>query len=203
MHPDHLGPDAWKRLEEIAGYLNFSSGAEDPRFLANLSSLFGLLEARRAEGEAATPGQPHAEPTWRALGNVIQAGLVHLDGSSEAFRQLDQAEAARRLVFDVVLPAYRRHHRDLLFHQSDTFLFQPFFIGRVCEAVLAEGGPWEESERIVSGALVRLNEAHALNGVDDFHDAMRAVTHAAGALGVPVVNFDALAKAQRRVEDEA
>ena len=50
--------------------------------------------------------------------------------------------------------------------------------------------------------LVRLEDAHALQGVDEWHDAMRAVTNAAEALGVVPVNFDALAKAQRRVEDE-
>ena len=158
MHPDQLGPEAWKRLEEIAGYLNFSSGAEEPRFLANLNALFGLLEARPAKGGADDQAKSHAEPTWRALAGLIQAGLARLCGSSEAFRQLDQAEAVRRLVFDEVLPAYRRHHRDLLFHQTEEFLFQPFFIGRVCQAVLAGGGPWEESERVVSGALGRLND---------------------------------------------
>jgi len=158
MYPDHLGPEAWKRLEEIAGYLNFSSGAEEPRFLANLNALFGLLEAHPAEGDADDQGKSHAEPTWRALAGLIQAGLARLRGSSEAFRQLEQAEAVRRLVFDEVLPAYRRHHRDLLFHQTEEFLFQPFFIGRVCQAVLAGGGPWEESERVVSGALGRLND---------------------------------------------
>ena len=29
-----LGPDAGRDLEEIAGYLNYSSGAADPRFCA-------------------------------------------------------------------------------------------------------------------------------------------------------------------------
>lgn len=80
--------------------------------------------------------------------------------------------------------------------------------GEACEAgegVMSWGNRDECVQRLVDArvALTRLNEAHALNGVDDFHDAMRAVTHAAGALGVSVVNFDALAKAQRRVEDEA
>src|SRR5262249_38695189 len=37
-------------------------------------------------------------------------------------------------------------------------LFQPFFLARVAEAVLAQGGPWDQTERIVRGALVRLND---------------------------------------------
>ena len=58
--------------------------------------------------------------------------------------QVEQAEAVLRLVFDGVLPAYREFHRDLLFHQTDETLFQPLFIGRACEAVLQQGGPWNE-----------------------------------------------------------
>ena len=62
------------------------------------------------------------------------------------------------LVFDAFLPAYPQFHRDLLFHQTDEALFQPFFIGRACEAVLQQGGPWHESDRIVPAALQQLND---------------------------------------------
>jgi len=153
MDPDHLDPEASRSLERIVGYLNFSSGAEDPQFLANLNALFDFVQACPAERR---PGPP--APAWRALRRVIQTGAGRLEGTSEAFRHVDQAEAVIRLVFDEVLPSYRRHHRDLLFHQTDESLFQPFFIGRVCEAVLSEGGPWDESDRIVPGALKRLND---------------------------------------------
>ncbi|MHB8901649.1 MAG: hypothetical protein ACYC6Y_23085, partial [Thermoguttaceae bacterium] len=40
----------------------------------------------------------------------------------------------------------------------DEALFQPFFIGRVCEALLSEGGPWTEVDRILDGTLKRLND---------------------------------------------
>jgi hypothetical protein len=92
------------------------------------------------------------------VAQVVRGGLAELHTQSQAFRQVDQAEAVLRLVFDEVLPAYRRFHRDLLFHQDDEGLFRPFFIGRVCQAVLTEGGPWEETERIVAGAIKRLND---------------------------------------------
>src|SRR5581483_3373211 len=36
-------------------------------------------------------------------------------------------------------------------------LFQPFFLARVCEAVLAQGPPWEES-RVIPLALAKLND---------------------------------------------
>ncbi len=52
-------------------------------------------------------------------------------------------------------------------------------------------------------ALVRLEDAHALQGVDEWHEAMFAVAMAARALRVSAVNLDAMVKAQQRVEDEA
>ena len=54
-----------------------------------------------------------------------------------------------------VLPGYLEFHRDLLFHQTDAGLFNSFFVGRMCEATLRQGPPWDEPERIVPGALAR------------------------------------------------
>ncbi len=84
--------------------------------------------------------------------------LRELSERSAAFANPEQARAVIELVFEKVLPAYREHHRDLLFHLADADLLRPFFIGRVAEAVLAEGGPWDETERIVTGAIARLND---------------------------------------------
>jgi hypothetical protein len=147
-------------LEEALGYLNFSSGAADPRFLANLNRLWTDL------GAAATPRRrrktkklvPEVEPIWRQLGATLRQGLERLHQTSEVFRSVEQAQAVLALVFDHALPAYRHHHRDLLFHQTEESLFQPLFIGRVCEAVLRQGAPWSETERIVDGALTTLND---------------------------------------------
>ena len=149
MELERLGPDAPRLVHEIAGYLNFSSGAPDPRFLRAINELFG---------QVAVAADPSTEPAWQDLAGGLRTGLEELGSQIEAFRQRDQAEAALGLVFEEVLPAYRRFHRDLLFHQSDADLFQPFFLGRVCEAVLAMGGPWHETERIVSGAIRWLND---------------------------------------------
>jgi len=148
MELGQLGNDAWKITQEILGYLNFSSGAPDPAFLGNLNDLFGRIDA----------SPQRDRPTWQALGRVLPAALEQFDGKSDAFRRVDQARAVLPLVFDATLPAYRDHHRDLLFHQTEERLFQPLFIGRVCEGVLQQGGPWGESDRIVRGALDRLND---------------------------------------------
>src|SRR5262245_23597754 len=79
-------------------------------------------------------------------------------GQSSAFRDTEQVEGVLRLAFECVLPAYRAHHADLLFHQSDNDLYQPFFLARVFEAVLAQRGPWNEDQRIIQGTLRKLND---------------------------------------------
>jgi len=135
-------------VEDILGYLNFSSGASDPTFLKNLNELFGRIETGGSGGE----------PAWRRVGTVLRDALTIICGSSEAFRSVEQAEAVVKLVFDYALPGYRLHHRDLLFHQKDEQLFLPFFIGRMCEAVLQQGPPWNEIDRVVRLAVTRLND---------------------------------------------
>ena len=153
-----MGPDAGRHLQEVAGYLNYSSGSADPRFLRGINHLFEEIShsanfpirCRRGLPARFRPGGPWA---W-SLGRVYSSSRR----PRRPFRQVEQAEAVMRIVFDDFLPAYRRHHRDLLFHQTEESLFQPLFIGRAFEAVLSEGGPWEETERIVVGAMKRLND---------------------------------------------
>jgi hypothetical protein len=147
MAHDHLGEAAQKDLADIVGYLNFSSGVPDARFLGGLDRLFAALDQEVSD-----------TPLWKRVEAAILKSVDDLRGSSEAFENLDQARNVAELVFSQALPAYRQHHRDLLMHASDEALFQPFFVGRVCEALLAEGGPWNEAERIVDGALKRLND---------------------------------------------
>ena len=142
------GDDLASLAREILGYLNFSSGASDPRFLKNLTDLFGRIEA-------AETGQ---QPAWQALARMLRTELQAVRGTTDAFEQVDQAEAVLGLVFDGVLPAYREFHRDLLFHQTEESLFSLLMIGRTCEAVLQQGGPWQESDRIVRAALHQLND---------------------------------------------
>lgn len=130
-------------MREVLGHLNFSNGAPESRFQKNLDRLSPWL----------SPGAGRVR-----LQGLLEERLVPLAAESSAFRDSEQARAVIRLVFDEVLPAYRRHHADLLFHLSDADFLQPFFVARVAEAVLAEGPPWGETGRIVEGALSRLND---------------------------------------------
>lgn len=147
MDWESLGPDGLNTLREVLGYLNFSSGAPDPKFRRNLIELAGRLEAR-----------PPACPPWQTMADVAESARAHLAQTHDAFRQSDQAAAVIDLAWRRLPQAYRRHHRDLLGHQSDAALFGPLFLARLAERVLEQGGPWDEADRIVDAALASLNE---------------------------------------------
>jgi hypothetical protein len=131
----------------LLGYLNFSEGRPDVRFQRQLNDAYAHF---------ADQGDP--EP-WRALHDRLRARLAELRAADNAaFRDATQAAAVLDLAFARTLPAYRQHHSDLLFHLSDRELFQPFFLARVCEAVLVQGPQWGEESRIVAGSLAQLND---------------------------------------------
>lgn len=139
-------------LETVLGYLNFSSGSPSPEFLAGLNHLF-------AAAEQFPPFHPNnARGSWLKVANALREGLQKLRGGDGAFRDAQQAEAVLEVVFPTTLWAYRQFHEDLLFHQTEDSLFRPFFVGRVCEAVLAQGPPWDDGSSIAERAVARLND---------------------------------------------
>src|SRR5213078_2689651 len=96
---------------------------------------------------------------WGELVGRLRARLGELrDAGASAFRDTRQAETILKLVFDEVLPAYRTHHADLLFHLSNRDLLQPFFVARVIEAVLTRGPLAEEPVGLVPAVLKQLND---------------------------------------------
>jgi hypothetical protein len=133
-------------LQGMLGYLNFSEGRPDPRFQKALN-----------ETCAALAREGVAEP-WNVLHERLRAELRRLQQAGGAFRDAKQAEAVLSLAFTRLLPEYRRHHADLLFHQPDRDLFGPFFLARAVEAVLSQGGPWDEEDRVLGAALRQLND---------------------------------------------
>ncbi|MSR56720.1 MAG: hypothetical protein EXS05_03495 [Planctomycetaceae bacterium] len=137
------GPDEETALREILGYLNFSNGSPDVRFQQNFNGLASSLSV--------APGSPEMAP-------LLTEGLARLQRELSAFRDSEQARLVVSLVYESVLPAYRAHHADLLNHLSEGDFQQPFFVVRVIEAVLAEGAPWGDVDRIVAGALSHLND---------------------------------------------
>lgn len=147
MDQRHADVEQVVSLSGMLGYLNFSEGKPDPRFQKQLNEAYGFLLRQEA-----------AEP-WNVLRALLAEKLQALEGGeSSAFRDAAQARAVLSLVFDRFLPAYRQHHADLLFHLTDADLFGPFFLARAFEAILSQGAPWTEDERIMEGALTRIND---------------------------------------------
>ncbi len=135
-------------LEEAVGYLNFSSGASDPKFLRAMNTLFAAAEQSCDDTQ---------QPAF-ILCDWLEQRMDQLAGNAGAFGNVGQARSVVRLLREQLLPAYRAFHRDLLWHQSDRELWRPLFLGRAFEALLAQGGPWSETKRIVDGALADLND---------------------------------------------
>src|SRR5262245_48554394 len=134
-------------LRGILGYLNFSAGKPDARFQKQFDEAWAAFATRKGDAP------------WQALRDALRAELRDLHTANVSpFQDVAQAEAVLGLIFDHLLPAYRHHHEDLLFHQTDGDLFQPGFLIRACEAVLAQSAPWDEPDRIVGGALAQLND---------------------------------------------
>ena len=130
-------------IREILGYLNFSNGKPDPKFRFNWNQLFSDLDER-----------PSAETLELLLGTQLKA----LKGTSGAFQEITQAENVIRLALQECLPRYRAHHRDLLFHICEREFLQPYFLSVLFESLLEQGGPWSETDRIVTGTIDRLND---------------------------------------------
>src|SRR5437867_2936128 len=166
-------------IPAILGYLNFSEGKPDSRFQKQLNEAYALFaqgaDAMRSEREGEAPAGPGFHPAcgsagashsrsesrqqpWQAFHETLTGKLEQLKKEGGGFQDARQAEAALALIFDHLMPTYRRHHQDLLAHLSDAELFQPFFVARIAEAVLTQGPPWQETERIVAGALNQLND---------------------------------------------
>jgi len=140
-------------LDQVLGYLNFSSGNHDPKFLANFNWLFEYFHAQQppaADPSEDAPRKKRKTTLARSndhvlafqVGQALTKRLEQVESENPTFRDASQARAVLELTFSQALLAYRKHHRDLLFHQSDQLLFNSFLVGRVLETVLREERPW-------------------------------------------------------------
>jgi len=128
---------------EILGYLNFSNGKPDPKFRFNWNQLFFEWDQW---------------PTAETLQSLLNSHLQELKGTTGAFQEIRQAESVLRIAFEECLPQYKQHHRDLLFHVPEKEFVHPYFLAVLFEALLEQGGPWEQNEHIVSATIDKLND---------------------------------------------
>lgn len=187
------GSELLTAAETVLGYLNFATGGADSSFFAALNAIASLFGGPKARSQQDVPAID--------LAIVLREQLAILQNQSPAFQNVEQAEAVLRLVFDHLLRDYREFHRDLLFHQNEKFLFNPFFIGRACEAVLRQGAPWDEHERITRGAIAALNDYIGHRPVPSLethktepypHEWIRPVPYLISGAGVSVGRYHAV-----------
>jgi hypothetical protein len=149
-----ISPELRAQLAETLGYLNFSSGAHDPKFLGNLNALYAAAESNSWSADKNVSRKtPHL-----VLAELLRVGIERLRMEPSPLGDATQAQAVVELLFTTVLPRYLEFHRDLLFHQRAELLFTPLFIGRVAQAMLSAGPPWTEAERIAADAIESLND---------------------------------------------
>ncbi|MBX3439804.1 MAG: hypothetical protein KF861_20100, partial [Planctomycetaceae bacterium] len=135
--------DVAAAARDVLGHLNFSTGKPDAAFQRNVDRLCVAL------GGEDRPAR---------MLQTLLAELRALQGTSPAFADCTQAKAVVELTLDGCLAAYRAHHADLLFHLTPQDFEAPYLLGRMFEAVLSQGEPWDEHGRILQGAVAHLNE---------------------------------------------
>ncbi|MCL2347164.1 MAG: hypothetical protein FWC50_02765 [Planctomycetaceae bacterium] len=138
--------EIYQKIHEILGYLNFSAGTRDSGFLRAINQLYKFLSEKKSQ------------ETWRLLFSVLRTELDKLSRESDAFRSSEQAKNCLNFVLEKFLPAYREFHSDTLLHQSDDFLYTPFFLGCCFEVLLSQETPWSDEKKVVSQVIHQLND---------------------------------------------
>lgn len=155
--------DQQQLLQKVVGYLNFSEGTTDTGFLRNVNTLFVLADdSPEQSAEPAEHSQSKCKPKKSdSLTKVIdqlRQEIDRLEQAGGAFSDCSQARSVIDLAIDHLRPAYREFHSDLMWHRSPSELWRPFFFCRVAEAILAQGPPWNEPDRIVPAARDMLDD---------------------------------------------
>ena len=114
---------------------------------------------------------------WRECFRLLREELSIAKKDAPAFTQITQASQVIDLTEYVVFPAYREFHRDLLFHQTDESLFQPFFVARTMEIVLRilqsdEVDP-SDSKGIADRAVAAMNDYLGYRPIPVLHNQQK------------------------------
>ncbi len=111
-------------VRDILGYLNFSTGSRDVRFISAWNALYEAL-AERGSNEI-----------WRDALDLLRTELATLAETTDVFH--DSRQAARILdSVEEALGEYRIFHRDSLYCRKSEELFNSFFLARICRLTTA------------------------------------------------------------------
>jgi hypothetical protein len=136
-------------FDQLLGYLNLSSGNYDSLVFITLNELFANLASSERDIEV---------PLHVGAGKKLLERLAALDGNGSTYRDTQQARAVIQLCFFDFPAAYRAFHSDVLFHQTDEFLFNAFFMGRVLESALRHSLHQEPTQVALESLIDHLND---------------------------------------------
>ncbi|MEC9094274.1 MAG: hypothetical protein VX438_16305, partial [Planctomycetota bacterium] len=140
------GPGGQASVEHILGYLNFSSGAEDTKFLAAMNEFFMAVGTGHQ-----TLGHSSEGPHWKTAIQILKVELQTFQQANPTFRDTTQANSILTFTEEFI-PAYQDFHAVLLKHQTDNELFSQFFVARLFESVLES---YSKHEAKLSFSVVR------------------------------------------------
>ncbi len=158
MARDPASPRPSDPAAVVVGYLNFSAGAFDPAAWRAMSELYALQEPAAADGTVTE--RPDSAVLVAAM---LRSRLGDLEQQQPAFRDARQAWQMLDLLFDGLLPAYRRFHADLLEHQPPGGVERPFFLMSAARALLAEaagdlGADVDATDQLIAASIERLDD---------------------------------------------
>ncbi len=157
MKQKTLGAEQLQAIKDVLAYINFSSGTRDVKVFHALNMLYAFVDDSDGDKPKKQKNSERKSSAVRVL-DLLETELQKLSTEGGPFRADDQAGLILKLVHHELLPGYRKFHENLLFHQTDEHLFNPFFLGKAFEFVLQQGTPWTETERILKGTIDSLNE---------------------------------------------
>lgn len=128
-------------LNELLGYLNFSTGKRDPTFFSTLNTLAATCPADEFRSR---------------LQQQLLAQLPELKTTQPAFANSGQVERMIPLWLEKLPQAYQEFHADLLGELPEHELAMPFLLGEFAESLLQQDLS-EPEETLLTKSLQELN----------------------------------------------
>ena len=145
MEKIELNDSERSSIRNILGYLNYSSGDFDPQFAREWDKLFSSFAKKNLE-----------EDIWSSLISFIKRELTLLANENRSFSNPIQAQRTLEIM-EKLLVAYREFHKDVLFSQKNSRLFNSFFMARVSR-IIVENNPVEFRDSEIPKLVRQLND---------------------------------------------
>ncbi|MEM8679972.1 MAG: hypothetical protein AAGF97_11515, partial [Planctomycetota bacterium] len=142
----------------ILGYLNFSTGAPDVKFLAALNRVFSHVAATAPATDVRLQGSGGPVAAWKPALASLMTRLSDLQQSESAFANVDQARSILQQLNEAIIPGFLEFHRDLLFHRQPSEVMNAFMVGRMSEVALRLHSEHVATDQLAQRVIEELND---------------------------------------------